>query len=182
VTDPGPFTVNAEETRLSGIETLAVCVPEVPVTVKLLLPNTAEALAFNVSEANPVVGLGEKDAVTPLGRPATARLTLPVNPYWGFTATFVVAEVPGAIATGPLPLNVKVGANTPNAILVVAFTEPDVPVIVTALVPVAAVLLAVSVSVLYPTVGFGVREPVTPLGRPAIERLTAPVNPYIGFR
>ncbi len=43
---------------------------------------------------------------------------------------------------------------------------PDVPWIVTETVPVAAVLLAVKVSVLVVVAGFGLNCAVTPLGRP----------------
>lgn len=46
-----------------------------------VVPRAAELLAVSVTVADPVAGFGEKDAVTPLGRPDAARLTLPVNPY-----------------------------------------------------------------------------------------------------
>ena len=59
--------------------------PDVPVTVIMYCPRLAVLLAISVSVLLPVVGFGLKDAVTPLGRPDTARFTLPVNPYWGFT-------------------------------------------------------------------------------------------------
>ena len=62
---------------------VTVCVPEVPVIVKLYCPRVAALLAVSVRVLFPVVGFGEKDAVTPLGRPDTERFTLPVNPYWG---------------------------------------------------------------------------------------------------
>ena len=66
---------------------VAVRLPEVPVTVKVYCPMAAELLAVTVSVLVlfPVAGFGEKDAVTPVGSPETERLTLPVNPYWGFT-------------------------------------------------------------------------------------------------
>jgi hypothetical protein len=57
----------------------------VPVIVVLYCPRVAELLAVNVSVLFPVAGLGEKDAVTPLGRSETERLALPVNPYCGET-------------------------------------------------------------------------------------------------
>jgi len=60
---------------------------------------------------------------------------------------------------------------------VVAVRLPEVPVIVTVCSPVLAELLAISVSVLFPFVGFGARDAVTPLGRPDTERFTLPVNP-----
>jgi hypothetical protein len=44
--------------------------------------------------------------------------------------------------------------------------------------PVAAELLAVSVKVLLPVVGFGEKDPVTPAGKPDTDRFTLPPNPY----
>ena len=63
---------------------LEVVEPEVPVMVALYCPRAAVLLAVNVSRlelAEVEMGFGENDAVTPLGRPVTVRLTLPVNPY-----------------------------------------------------------------------------------------------------
>ena len=60
----------------------AVIDPEVPVIVTVAAPGVAVLLADNVKVLVPVVGLGENDAVTPLGRPEAARFTLPENPYW----------------------------------------------------------------------------------------------------
>jgi len=59
---------------------VAVSVPEVPVIVTVYVPAVAVALAVRVSTLLPVVGLVPSEAVTPLGRPDTARVTLPVNP------------------------------------------------------------------------------------------------------
>ena len=60
---------------------VALSAPDVPVIVTTLWPMLADVLAVKVSVDVLVVGLGEKDAVTPLGRPETARFTLPVKPY-----------------------------------------------------------------------------------------------------
>ena len=60
---------------------VALSAPDVPVIVTTLWPMLAELLAVKVSVEYPVVGLGEKDAVTPFGKPETARFTLPVKPY-----------------------------------------------------------------------------------------------------
>ena len=59
--------------------------PEVPVIVSVLLPRAAVELAERVRIASycVVTGLGENEAVTPLGRPETERVTLPLNPYAG---------------------------------------------------------------------------------------------------
>ena len=62
-----------------------VRLPEVPVMVTIAFPGVAVSLATNVNVLFPVDGLGEKDAVTPLGSPDAARFTLPVNPHCGYT-------------------------------------------------------------------------------------------------
>jgi len=64
---------------------------------------------------------------------------------------------------------------------VVAFDKlPDTPVMVTVTVPVAAVLLAVNVNVLVAVVPLGLKDAVTPLGRPVADKLTLPLNPFCG--
>ena len=50
-------------------------------TVNVVVPGVAELLTASVSTLLPDVGFVPQDAVTPLGRPETSRLTLPVNPY-----------------------------------------------------------------------------------------------------
>jgi hypothetical protein len=65
---------------------VAVCVPEVPVIVRLYCPRLAELLAVSVRTLYPVVGFGLHEAVTPPGRPdVMAMVTLPENPYSEFT-------------------------------------------------------------------------------------------------
>ena len=64
--------------------------------------------------------------------------------------------------------------------MVVLFKLPDVPVIVTVAVPVAAVTLAVRVSVLLLVAGLGLNAAVTPLGKPDAERVTLPLKPFDG--
>ncbi len=54
---------------------------------------------------------------------------------------------------------------------------PEVPVMVMVAVPVAAVLDALSVSVLALVVELGLNEAVTPLGKPEAESATLPLNP-----
>ena len=57
---------------------------------------------------------------------------------------------------------------------------PDAPVMVTVTVPMAAVLLAVSVNVLVLAVLLGLNDAVTPLGRPDADKLTLPLKPPCG--
>jgi hypothetical protein len=65
-------------------------------------------------------------------------------------------------------------------ILVPETRAPEVPVIATLKVPVAAVPLAVSVSKLIPEVGLAPNDAVTPLGNPDTARFTFPLKPYRG--
>jgi len=65
-----------------------------------------------------------------------------------------------------------------RANVVVAFKAPEAPWMVTVAEPRAAVELAASVSVLAPVAGFGENVAVTPFGRPAAEKVTAPAKPF----
>jgi hypothetical protein len=55
---------------------------------------------------------------------------------------------------------------------------PEVPVMVTLDVPVVAVASAVNVNVLVLVVLLGLKEAVTPLGRPEADKLTLPLKPF----
>jgi hypothetical protein len=86
-----------------------------------------------------------------------------------------VRDVGDTVTVGPVPLGVTVRLS------VVLFVKlPDVPVIVTVTVPVAAVALAVKVSVLVVVAGFGLNPAVTPVGKPAADRVTLPLKPPCG--
>ena len=58
---------------------------------------------------------------------------------------------------------------------------PDVPVMVNAVAPVVAESLAVNVSTVLPLAGFGLKDAVTPLGKPDAEKVTLPLNPSSGL-
>jgi len=64
--------------------------------------------------------------------------------------------------------------------VVVLIKPPDMPVTVIEAVPVAAVLVAVSVNVLVLDVLLGLNDAVTPLGTPDADKLTLPVKPFCG--
>jgi len=64
--------------------------------------------------------------------------------------------------------------------VVVLVRLPEIPVIVTVAVPVAAVPLAVRVKVLLVAVLVGLNDAVTPLGRPVADKLTPPLKPFKG--
>lgn len=76
---------------------VAVRLPEVPVMVTVELPVVAVELAVRVSTLVPVVGFVPKAAVTPLGRPEAARVTLPVNPPASVTVMVLVPVPPCVI-------------------------------------------------------------------------------------
>jgi hypothetical protein len=63
---------------------------------------------------------------------------------------------------------------------VVLVKPPDVPEMVKVTVPVVAVLLAVRVKVLVLAVLLGLKEAVTPLGRPDADKVTLPLKPFCG--
>lgn len=71
--------------------------PEVPVIVTVALPCGADELAVNVSTLVPVVGLVPNEAVTPLGNPETASVTLPVKPPASATVIVSAPLAPWAI-------------------------------------------------------------------------------------
>jgi hypothetical protein len=73
---------------------VAVRLPEVPVMVTVDVPVVAVALAVSVSTLVPVVGFVPNAAVTPLGRPDAASVTLPVNPPTSVTVMVLVPLLP----------------------------------------------------------------------------------------
>jgi hypothetical protein len=82
---------------VSASTVVAVRLPEVPVMVTVAVPVVAELLAVRVSTLVPVVGFAPNDAVTPLGRPDAASVTLPVNPPTSVTVIVLVPLLPWVI-------------------------------------------------------------------------------------
>jgi len=145
----------------------------------------ARALAVRVSTLVPVVGFVAKPAVTPLGKPEAARVTLPVNPLVGLTVMVLVPLAPWAMlkVLGAAE-SVKLGCGVTVRLMVVVsgVKAPEVPVMVTVVgPPIVAEALAVSVSRLVPVVGLVAKPAVTPLGRPDAARVTLPENPLVGL-
>ena len=103
VTDAGEaltvkFGVAAEFT-VSATVVEAVRLPEVPVIVTVAAPVVAVALAVNVNTLVPVVGFVPKAAVTPLGKPVAAKVTLPLNPPTSATEIVLVPLPPCVTVT-----------------------------------------------------------------------------------
>jgi len=158
-----------------------VKVPVVPEIVTVLVPVVAVPLAVSVKALLLVALGGLNDAVTPPGRPEADKLTFPLKPFCGVTVTVLVPVVPW--------IRVKVLGDTDSAkfgfgagfrvreSVVVLLRLPEVPVIVTVLVPIVAAPVAVSVRVLVLAVLAGLNEAVTPDGRTEADRLTFPLKP-----
>ena len=87
----------ADELTVRASVVVAVRLPEVPVMVTVAVPVVAVALAVRVSTLVPVVGFVPKVAVTPLGNPDAARVTLPVNPFTSVTVMVLVPLPPWVI-------------------------------------------------------------------------------------
>jgi hypothetical protein len=164
------------------IATVALRVPDLPVTVTAVVPIAALALAVKVSVLAVVALAGLNDAVTPLGSAETVRLTAPVNPYLGAMVMVFAAVDPWATLTVEAEeVNEKLaGGVTVRVIATVALRVPDLPVTVTAVLPATALALAVNVKVLAVAVLAGLNDAVTPVGTAEMVRLTTPVNPYLG--
>jgi len=125
---------------VSGMVILLVTLPEVPVTVAVALPAAAALVAFRVKVLLVVLVGGLKVPVTPVGRPLTEKLTVPVNPFNGVTAMVLFPLPPGAKERlVGVPESVKLGGVAMVKITVVLLViAPDVPVTVTVYVPAEA--------------------------------------------
>lgn len=165
---------------VSAIVVVALSDPEVPLIVIVEVPAVAETATVKVTTLVVVAGFVPKAAVTPVGKPVAANVTLPAN---GLTSVIVMVSVPLApcaieseVAEG---FSVKLpvaAAFTVKAIVVDAVKLPLVPVIVTVEVPTVAVALAANVTTLLPVVGFVPKVAVTPLGKPVAANVTLPAK------
>lgn len=160
---------------------LAVVLPEVPVMVTVNAPVAAVLLAVSVSTLEVAEDVGLNEAVTPLGKPVAANDTLPVNPPTSVTEIVSVPLAPcWTVRVDAEGFRLKPDAGlTVRAIVVLAVVLPEVPVTVTVTgPPVAAVLLAVSVSTLEVAEDVGLNEAVTPLGSPVAVNDALPLKPF----
>ena len=159
-----------------------VKVSDPPVMVSVTVPVVAALLAVRVNVLVEVAGFGLNEAVTPAGRPEAERLTLPAKPLRGVTVIVLVPVAPWVMLklAGEAARLKLDGTATVSETIAVPVKLPDVPVMVMGKVPVEAVLLAARVNVLLPVVAAGLKDAVTPLGRPDADRLTLPAKPFCG--
>jgi hypothetical protein len=175
---PVPVTV-----RETVVVTLRL--PEVPVMVTVEVPAAAALLAANVTTLVAVAGLVPNVALTPVGNPDAARVTLPVNPFNSGTEIVLVPVPPGAtVRLAGVADSVKLGGGviglTVRPTTAVCSSEPLVPVTVMPAVPTVAVLVVETVRVAeLPVVDVGLIVAVTPAEAPLTANATAPVNPPV---
>jgi len=157
--------------------------PDVPIMVTVAVPVVAALLAVSVKVLLAVAGFGLKDAVTPLGRPDTDKLTLLLKPLNGVTVTVLVPLVPWATVRllGDAERVKSPTGFTVTVIVASLLKLPDVPVTVTVKVPIVAVPVADSVKRLVVVAGFVPKAALTPLGRPDAVKFTLPRNPFSGL-
>lgn len=157
-----------------------VSVPEVPVIVTVTVPVVAVPLALSVNVLVLVALAGLNDAVTPLGRPDADNATVLLKPLRGFTVMVLEPVEPCVIVRllGEAVSEKFGGGLTVRESVVEPDRLPDEPVMVTVAVPVTAVALAVSASVLVPVVLVGLNAAVTPAGKPDADKLTVPLKPF----
>jgi hypothetical protein len=160
-------------TTVTAIAVVFARVPEVPVIVAVAVPGAADELAAitRLFCAN--------DAVTPEGRPETFRATIPVKPFCGVTAIVLETAPPCVTVTAAgaaLRLNVD-AAVTVRLRTAVFNWLPEVPDMVTAVVPIAAAPVAVRVIELVPATVPRVIDAPTPAGRPDTVNPTVPAKP-----
>jgi antitoxin (DNA-binding transcriptional repressor) of toxin-antitoxin stability system len=77
-------------------------------------------------------------------------------------------------------VTVTVVGNTSRDKVVLATSDPLVPVIVTLLIPATAAFAAVRLSALVVSVLVGVKLAVTPVGKPVADNVTVPPKPPVG--
>jgi hypothetical protein len=149
--------------------------------VAVLLAVSVKVLEF----VGLVVLVGLKTAATPLGIPEADKLTPPLKPFSGATEMVLPPLAPWTIdklfGEAEREKFGKTGAGTVRETVVVFVRVPEVPVMITLTVPVAAVLLAVRVKVLEfagLVMLVGLNEGVTPAGKPEADRLTLPLKPF----
>ena len=108
---------------VNAIAVLAVRLPEVPIMVTVDVPTGAELLTTSVAALDDVVGLVPNDAVTPVGRPEAARVTVPLNPPTSATVIVLVPLLPGLIVrVVGAGASVKLSAGAPKVTTTLAAT------------------------------------------------------------
>jgi hypothetical protein len=166
------------------IVVVRVRLPLPPVTVTVAEPKVAVIEAASVRVLlPPVVEAGLKLAVTPLGNPLALKATLLVKLARLIVIVLAPLDPRFTVRLPGLAETVKsgvTGAVTVRANVVERVSPPPEPLMVTFVVPVAAVLVVAKVNVLLPpVVEAGLNVAVTPLGNPVALKATASAKPLV---
>lgn len=138
---------------------------------------------MKVNELVEFVVAGLKVAVTPVGKPDTVRLALPLNPFSSFTVMVLLSLDPGRkvrVLAEDERLK-SAGSVTVRVTAVLLLRAPDVPVTVTVWEPGVAALLAAKVNELTVVVVAGLNVAVTPFGSSEAANATLLLNPFWPF-
>lgn len=121
-----------------------------------------------------------KLAVTPVGRPVAANVTgaLKFAALRMLMVTLALVLPLMTLRALADEVRVKLGVGTVTVMVVEAVSEPDVPVMVTECEPGVAVAPAVSDTVLDVLLLVGLKDAVTPVGRPVAEKPTELEKPF----
>ena len=117
---------------MSEIEVVALSVPDVPVMVIGYVPATVVETTARVTTLEVADEAGLNVAVTPVGRPETANVTLPAN---GLTSVTVIVSVPLAPGATVRVVGEAEMLKLPRPVTVsetemVALSVPEVPAMV----------------------------------------------------
>ena len=158
-------------------------VPSVPVSKMLYVPAGVLVCDVKLTTLVPLAlsDDGAKLALTPEGSPLALSATLPVRPPTKVTVSVTVGFVfTGSESVVGDTVMVNSGsAVTVSVMVAVSVVEPLVPVMVKVTAPTVAVLVAVRVKVLppEPVTEAGLKDAVTPVGRPLTVKATALSKP-----
>ena len=115
--------VQAPLVMVNAMAVLAVRVAEVPVIITVYVPAAAELLAASVITLDAALGFVPNVAVTPVGTPDAARVTLPLNPPMSVTLMVLVPLLPAAtVSVSGAGESVKPGAGVPKVTTTLAAT------------------------------------------------------------
>jgi len=183
VTVTPPVPVSAFTVRLMA--PLRVRPPPVPLTVTLNVPVVAALEAARVSAlVVPVAEAGLNVAVTPLGNPVALKATAFVNPPMRLMVIVLAPLAPRfTVRLAGLAESVKSeggGALMVRTNVVERVSPPPEPLMVTLVIPVAAVLdAAINIEMTETGPGGDSNEAVTPLGNPLALKATTLLNPPV---
>jgi hypothetical protein len=146
-----------------------------------LLVCAAVNVSVLVPVAVPLSVVGEKEAVTPVGKPEAVKVTVELKPPDGAMDTGrLVAEPDGTLATVEEGFSANEGLTIVSVVVAFATRFPPLAITVRVYVPTAAVFDAITVAVTEPEPGDATllddKLTVMPAGTPETVRVTADLN------